>query len=195
MSEQQDKTVGQYIKTLAIPLIIICLFCSFLVAFAHEGTKDTIAAKAKADTEAAYKAIFPDLGQLTQAKAPGGKIKDLQISKKDGKANGYIYTVVPNSYGGPLELMVGINAKDGKITGIKVLKHDDTPGLGAKSTEPAFSDQFKGKDTKKDIKLVKHATNKPDEFQAITAATITSSAIRDGVNEVRADYVKNYAGK
>lgn len=194
MSEQ-EKSVGQYIKTLAIPLVIICLACSFLVAFAHEGTKDTIAAKAKADTEAAYKAIFPDLGELSKAEAPGGKIKDLQISKKDGKANGYIYTVVPNSYGGPLELMVGINAKDGKLTGIKVLHHDDTPGLGAKSTEPEFSDQFKGKDLKTPLKLVKRATNKPDEFQAITAATITSSAIRDGINEVREHYVKNYAKK
>lgn len=45
--------------------------------------------------------------------------------------------------------MVGIDAEKGTITGIKVLSHSETPGLGARSTEPEWQAQFKGKSPEK----------------------------------------------
>jgi len=164
------------------------------VAGANEVTKDIIAKKAADDTRAAYKEVLPDLGELKKLDAPGGIIKDIQQSKKGGKANGYIYTVTPNSYGGPLTLMVGISA-DNKVTGIKVMSHSDTPGLGARSTEPAWQAQFKNKPLKDALVVTKQEPTKANDVKAITAATITSRAVTSGINAAREDYMKNHAGK
>ena len=44
-------------------------------------------------------------------------------------------------YGGTIDLMVGLNP-EGTITGVQVLRHTETPGLGAKITEEKFLQQF-----------------------------------------------------
>lgn len=41
--------------------------------------------------------------------------------------------------------MVGIS-KDGKITGVEIGNHSETPGLGSKATEPMFKNQYVDKD-------------------------------------------------
>lgn len=174
-------------------LAIICGVSVGLVAAANEGTKDTIAKKHEADTRAAYKVVLPELGDLKKLPAPGGLITDVQQSSKDGKPNGYIYTVTPSGYGGKVTLMVGISKNGDKITGIKVMNHSETPGLGAKSTEPEWQAQFKGKALKDALAVTKQDPAKPNEIKAITAATITSRAVVTGVNAAREDYMKNHA--
>ena len=37
--------------------------------------------------------------------------------------------------------MVGVDV-DGVITGLRVLSHSETPGLGALATDPSFYEQF-----------------------------------------------------
>ncbi|RDY24049.1 RnfABCDGE type electron transport complex subunit G [Romboutsia maritimum] len=93
---------------------------------------------------------------------------------------GYTIKVLPKGYGGKIEIIVGIS-NDGKITGIKTGNMSETPGLGAKASEPQFSDQFKDKEAKK-LNLVKGSTSGEDEIQAISGATITSAAVTKGVN-------------
>lgn len=176
-------------------LAIICGVSVGLVAAAHEGTYATIQAKHDADVKASYKTVLPDLGDLKKIKSPGGLITDIQESSKGGKPNGYIYTVEPSGYGGKITLMVGISKDGNKVTGIKVMQHSETPGLGAKSTDPAWQEQFKGKPLKDALVVTKDAVKKPNEVKAITAATITSRAVVTGINAARDDYMKNYAGK
>lgn len=187
-----SKEDTSFITKLTLTLLIICAVCVGLVAYAHSATKDVIAARAAADVKAAYKQVFPELGDLSKEKAPGGLITDIQCSKKDGKANGYIYTVEPTGYGGKLTIMVGIDQKN-KLTGIKILKLSETPGLGMKSTEPAWQAQFKGKPLKDALVVTKQTPSKDNDVKAITAATITSRAVVKGLNEVRDHYMKTYA--
>ena len=73
------------------------------------------------------------------------------------------------------------------------MNHSETPGLGAKSTEPAWQAQFKGKPLKDALAVTKQEASKPNEIKAITAATITSRAVVTGVNAARDDYMKNHA--
>ncbi len=176
-------------------LCVICAVCVALVAGANEATKDIIAKKAAADVKAAYKQVLPTVGDLTKEKAPtGGLITDIQCSKKDGKANGYIYTVEPTGYGGKLTIMMGIST-DNKLTGIKILKMSETPGLGAKSTEPEWQKQFIGKSLKEALVVTKQAPSKANDVKAITAATITSRAVVSGINDARTHFEKNYGKK
>ena len=72
----------------------------------------------------------------------------------------------------------GIGA-DGKITGIEILSHSETPGLGANSTKLAFKNRFVGKSG---TLTVSKTSNDGENVQAITAATITSKAVTSAVN-------------
>ncbi len=78
--------------------------------------------------------------------------------------------------------MVGLSSA-GKVTGIKILSHTETPGLGANAPLPKFSDQYKNKPIKEKLEVVKVAPSKDNQIQAITGATITSKAVTLGVND------------
>ena len=52
--------------------------------------------------------------------------------------------IAPEGYSGNIEIMVGVEPA-GTVTGVEILSQAETPGLGARITEPAFKDQFAGK--------------------------------------------------
>src|SRR3712207_8052036 len=78
-------------------------------------------------------------------------------------------------------MMVGITT-DGKVSGIKILSHSETPGLGANAETPQFSGQYKDKPAK-ELEVVKGTASADNQIAAITGATITSKAVTKGVNE------------
>ena len=105
---------------------------------------------------------------------------------------GWCMTVETKSYGGPLQFIAGI-MKDGTVKGINILSHSDTPGLGARSTEPEFYGQFADK-SQLPLKVVKGEASAPDEIAAISGATITSTAVTTGVNAAVEYWSKNLKG-
>ena len=94
-----------------------------------------------------------------------------------GNTVGCAVNVAPVGFGGPISIKVGFDA-NGVICNTKVLSQAETPGLGAKCTEPAFADQFKGWDASAKKLAVKKDGGDVD---AITASTITSRAYSDGL--------------
>ena len=94
---------------------------------------------------------------------------------------GYLITSTSSeSYGGDVQISVGITA-DGTITGVGFLAINDTPGLGMKAKEPAFKDQFNGR-AAQTFEVTKTAASGDAQIQAISGATITSSAVTNAVN-------------
>ena len=77
--------------------------------------------------------------------------------------------------------MVGISM-EGKLTGMKVVSHSETPGLGANATNESFQNQFKDKPTEEALTVIKVGSAGDSEVQAITGSTITTQAVTDGVN-------------
>lgn len=115
---------------------------------------------------------------LTQPKIEQNAGLALERSKRDvlpASGKGKAVAVSSRGYGGPIELMVGIDGK-GKVSGVKVLNHRETPGLGANIVGKKFLDQFKGKTLKDPIEPKK-------DIDAITGATISSRAVCVGVRE------------
>ena len=95
---------------------------------------------------------------------------------KDGADAGYCVEVGPTGFGGAVDTMVGIDS-DGKVTGISVLSaSSETPGLGARSTEPEFQAQFAGQ-VGTEVAVAKDGGS----IDALTGATITSRAVSEGV--------------
>ncbi len=54
---------------------------------------------------------------------------------------GYVFETEASGYGGKVKVMTGIDA-EGAITGVVILSHDETPGLGANAEKPDFLNQF-----------------------------------------------------
>ena len=95
---------------------------------------------------------------------------------KDGADAGYCVEVGPTGFGGAVDTMVGIDS-DGKVTGISVISaSSETPGLGARSTEPEFQAQFSGQ-VGTEVAVAKDGGS----IDALTGATITSRAVSEGV--------------
>ncbi len=72
-----------------------------------------------------------------------------------------------------MEIMLGIDAEHAVVE-FELLKHRETPGLGAKATTKKFHERFHGRRSG-ELEVSKRA--KPGKIQAITGATITSRAI------------------
>ena len=94
----------------------------------------------------------------------------------DGATVGYVGQTTVDGYRGPVEVLAGVDA-NGVITGVRVggEAFDETPGLGALTREAACTDQFKG--LTPDITL-------NEDVDSVSAATITSRAVTNGVNTI-----------
>ncbi|NLY53341.1 MAG: RnfABCDGE type electron transport complex subunit G [Firmicutes bacterium] len=101
---------------------------------------------------------------------------------EQGEQVGLLAKLSFKGYGGPIELMAGIN-QNGKIAGLKVLSHQETPGLGENITSESFVSQFVDKSTAAPLRTVKSTATDEHDIVAITAATISSEAVVDGLNQ------------
>jgi len=107
---------------------------------------------------------------------------------KDGKVVGYVFVACGDGFADKIELIIGINPTLDEIKGIYVLTQKETPGLGNKIVESDFRDQFRGKSVATPVS----ASKKPKDNQigAITAATISSTAVCNIINKGVNDFKK-----
>ena len=176
-----------------IVLTVIAMIAAFCLAATNEVTKDVIAQQADADAEAARKALVPDADTFEPLETEDAD--SVYRGVKDGQAVGYVAQVTVTGFGGPVEVTVGTQADEPVITGIKVggSNFAETAGLGAKAKEAKFQDQFVN--VQAPVMLDDGIENDTDaqEVDAITAATITSSAVVRGVNQA-IDAIAPFAG-
>jgi len=170
---------------LGLILLLITGIAGLLLGGAFEITKAPIAKSIESNRQTAMKEILPTADKFSKSDVKIGnndKILEVNSGMKGSKIAGYAIKVAPKGYGGPIEIMVGISSV-GKVTGIKILSHTETPGLGANAPEPKFSDQYKNKPTNSKLEVVKTSITKDTQIEAITGATITSKAVTLGVND------------
>ena len=180
---------------LAAILLTICGICTALVAEAFNSTKDTIENRAAQQIRDSYKQVLPDADIMTKQPPPdNAALLEVLRSESNGMVNGYIYMAAPSGYSGKITTMIGISHPSMRITGVKILQQTETPGLGAKCEESQFTQQFADKPLVEPLAVSKQAA-RPQEIQAITAATITSKAVVSGINAAREHYQQNYAVK
>ena len=168
-------------KNMTLCLLVICLACSALLAGVYALTKEPIAVAEKAKNDAAIKEVLPEGATAfdpEQTFSFEGKDYKYVVARDDnGNFVGCAIDVEPVGFGGPIKIKVGFNA-EGLIWNSKVLSQSETPGLGAKCTEPSFADQFKQfNPAEKSLKVAKDG----GDVNAITASTITSRAYADGL--------------
>lgn len=99
---------------------------------------------------------------------------------KGTKVVGYCVKVAPNGFGGPISIVVGLDA-NGAVLGTQIIDHTETSGIGTKLiTEETFAQQFIGKMTS--LVSTKSGATAENEISAISGATISSNAMTNGVS-------------
>ncbi|MDR1411375.1 MAG: FMN-binding protein [Spirochaetaceae bacterium] len=156
-----------------------------VLALVYTATADVIKRRADANLEATLKEIFPDADGFAEIT---GDIRSQQDTvnfgseyavRRGGELLGAAIQASGPSYGGLITVLVGVGI-DGRINGVKILEHSDTPGLGANAAYPGyfvnkeahitFYGQFAGKSVDDPFEV-------NQDVITVTAATITSRAV------------------
>ena len=172
-------------------LTLITLIAGICLGAVYEITKEPIAQAQDAAKKEAWQQVFPDADANdfelidVDQKAADKAIKDLGVKATIDEVctvgeEGYVVTVTDKEgYGGDIKITVGITA-DGTINGISILSITETAGLGMRATEPAFYEQYQGKQAEKFVVSKDGGDGEP--IDALSGATITSRAVTGAVN-------------
>ncbi len=174
------------IFSVALKLFLITAISACVLAVINNITAPIIEKNTIDKQELAMKSVVENAVRFEKADMSALALVDLQCAVSgvynavdtQDKTIGYAVMVSSGGYGGEILLTVGMDT-DLKVTGIDIISHSETPGLGAKCVKDEFKNQFIGKDA--DIQVVKSGAE-DNQIDAITSATITSKAVTAGVN-------------
>jgi len=187
----------------ALTLLVFAVIFTALMAGTYALTKDIVAEnerKAKValiaqvlpagsfDNDILKDAISQDATALKQLNAEAGS--QIFRAQKDGKTNAVVVeTIAPDGYSGKIKLLVGV-AADGRVLGVRVVAHKETPGLGdyIDAAKSAWIAQFEGKSLS--VPRADEWKVKKDggQFDYIAGATISPRAVVKAVKNTL-DYV------
>ena len=177
---------------LILVLALICAVAGSLLAWVQKVTYGPIQATERRVKNEAMKEVLPthdndplsDKVEITD----GDKLWVFNVAKQGQEYVGAAFeSTTAKGYGGNITIMAGINAS-GKLEALKILKQKETPGLGAKITDPEWRAQFAGKDIASTVWAVKKDQGAIDH---ITAATISSRAVTEAVKDGLDVYIRN----
>ncbi|MCL2166024.1 MAG: FMN-binding protein [Clostridiales bacterium] len=187
---------NQVVK-LTLFLLLITGISGLAIGYVNGITAPVIAAQDAEKLLQGYSEVYPDADTYDgeAVESLDNLIDSVVLAKKDGNTAGVIYTVPTQGYGGEIRMLIGMDIAGKKITGIKILSQTETPGLGGNCTQPWFALRYAGKTAARALRVVKTEPIADDEVQAITAATITSTAVAAGVNAAIADFGFRFSGE
>ncbi len=195
--------LGQHMLRSAALLGLFSLAGTGLVALIFAGTEDRIA-----EAERAYMLrslnsviepslydndIFTDVinveSTLLGTKNP---VQIFRARRNNQPMAVAITPAAPEGYGGPIKLIVGINV-DGKILGVRILTHRETPGLGDAIEEKRsdwvldFNDRSLNNPETKGWRVKRDG----GQFDQFTGATITPRTIVKAVHNALKFFAEN----
>lgn len=161
-------------------LMIICAIAAGALAYVYNQTQKVIAMQKEREKIQAFQEIlslakhFDKVDNIPQPKDKLVKILGIYEGKNDNQKVGKVIELSIRGYSSDINLLVGLDIS-GKITKVKVISQQETPGLGAEITKDEFLNQFIGKNSP-NMELKR-------DIQPITGATISSRAVLRAVKE------------
>ena len=186
------KISGKFILKVAGTLTVIALVVAALLGLVNSITAGKIAEIDAENTRIAMSAVVPEGSEFTDkleisddvaaaAAAQRGKLTELYGVKNAGADAGYVMKIAASGSQGTITMMVGVDANKA-ITGISVVSHSETSGIGTKvmGNEPNTAgvpvlDQFMGLSGSGSLVVGKTIT-------AISGATVSTKGITMGAN-------------
>jgi len=178
------------IARLVFVLTLIAVGAGLILSLVESVTREPIAEQRRQETLKALRAVLPPIDNSPDADTVslviGTDKKGRELSRtfyrgRQGEAlSGVAFKVVATEgYGGNIEIMVGVDGQ-GTVSGIEILNHAETPGLGSRIAEGWFKEQFKGRGLDNADWRVKKDGG---QFDQITGATISPRAVVKAVKE------------
>ena len=186
------KISGKFILKVAGTLTVISLVVAALLGLVNNVTAGKIAEIDAENTRIAMSTVVPEGSQFTDkleisdavsaaAAAQGGKLTELYGVTNGGAEAGYVMKVSASGSQGTIVMMIGVDANKA-ITGISVVSHSETSGIGTKvvGDEPNSDgvpvlDQFVGMSGAGSLVVGKTVT-------PISGATVSTKGITMGAN-------------
>jgi electron transport complex protein RnfG len=172
------------LRRLMIVLTLVTAVAGAALALVEAVTREPIAAQRRLEMMRALTAVLPPVDnapdQDTVRLVTGRNKKGQELTRtfyrgrQGGELRGIAFAVsAPDGYSGTIEIMVGVDP-DGVVTGVAILKHAETPGLGDKIARPDFTGRFVGKALgSADWRVKKDG----GDFDQLTGATISPRAV------------------
>jgi len=179
-----------------ITLAIIAAVCTSLVALTYQVTHERIAANEQAwleqSLQPALSGLFFDSG-VSESKVtipaphelPGSSDAVIyRVYSGDSPVAALFVVSARDGYAGAIRLLVGIDIS-GTVTGVHVLAHRETPGLGDRieSTKSDWVEQFSGRSLGDPVASGWKIKRDGGEFDQLTGASVTPRAIIKAIKE------------
>ncbi|MDN3652194.1 electron transport complex subunit RsxG [Thalassotalea ponticola] len=185
-------------------LAIFAIACTAMVSLVSLATKDTIARqqqKQLLDTlhqviaeDKANNDLYNDCKLINDQELLGSnQWQTAYVARLDNQPTAVaLTTIAPNGYNGNIELIVAINI-DGSISGVRVLGHQETPGLGDKIElrKDNWILTFDGRFYHDDNDLTWAVKKDGGVFDQFTGATITPRAVVQAVKNAQIYFAKH----
>lgn len=154
---------------IGLKLLLIAALVAGVVSFVNAKTASIAAENINREKTNAISEIFNN--QPIETTEQNG----IYTVTLDGKIIGYCLESTSSGFGGDMTLMVGYDA-DAMLSGVRVISHSETPGLGARvcDNEEGALSRYAGKSGN----LVWG-----QDIDGISGATISSKAVLNGVNQ------------
>ena len=172
----------RYIIKPAITLFITAVITTAALSVVYNYTFEPIQIQRVRKQEAAMRAILPQASGFQEISTEkSGSIVAVFEGLNNGNLVGYVVALSPRGYSGNIDLMVGITVPNDRMTGIRIVQHSETPGLGALAAKEDFYRRFDDRSLAP-LGVVRASPGEHD-ISAISSATITTRAITGAVNE------------
>ena len=175
------KSLGQ-----AAILGLLGLGAAGLLGAVHRTTGPVIELRIKQDLERSLAEVLPpeirDNDPTEDTLQVSGNPTRFHLARSGGVTTGVAFETMASGYSGAIRMVVGVD-RHGKLFGVRVVSHSETPGLGDK-IEVVKSDWIRGFDGKSLSNPGPEgwAVKKDGgEFDALSGATITPRAVVRGV--------------
>ena len=159
---------GTVLFTLVLVLVVRAATAGAILRGTEEARQAVMASVAPSDTTA-----------FSQLPYDPSMVDDMYAAWQGEALAGYCVEVTADGFGGPMKLMVGVSAQ-GSVTGVAILSHSETPGLGDRVDDAAFLERFL------DLSGTVRVGSGSNAIETISGATESSRAVAQGVNQALA---------
>lgn len=161
-----------------------------LLALVHDATRDRVTASERAHRAAAFNRVLGNASYDNDLLADRIEVRDPELLGTDASLPVYrarlagqpvaavLESVAPDGYSGSIRLLVGVTP-DGRLLGVRVLQHQETPGLGD-AIEERRSDwirSFDGRSLGRPPMARWKVRKDGGDFDQLTGATVTPRAV------------------
>ncbi len=170
-------------------LVLISVVAAVLLAIVYGPTQEQLQQNILSSQKAILAKLVPGADRFDPVEGPvnaEGAKDILYYRAVDGTGNTIAYAFFQEQQGsqGMIVVAGAVDSAFSNVLGMGILSHEETPGMGAKITTPAFQDQFHG------VPLQQLALSKSGgSIDAITGATVSSQAVVSALN-TKIDLVK-----